>query len=142
MSAAQPGARDPLQLPRAIYEAMLQEARGAPREEVCGLLGGRGDTAGRYYPVRNIAADPRCEFLMEPGAQIDAMRAMRERGESLLAIFHSHPDSPAAPSALDLARAAYPDTIYLIAATAGKEPAMNAYYYDGKDFEQIDIHIT
>jgi proteasome lid subunit RPN8/RPN11 len=84
---------------------------------------------------------PSC-YLMEPGAQIDAMRDMRERGESLLAIFHSHPDSPAVPSTLDLARAAYPDTIYLIAAKAGEEPAMNAYYYDGNDFEQIDIHIT
>lgn len=125
-----------------MYEAMLQQARSTPREEVCGLLGGSGSIAGRYYPVRNIAADPRREFLMEPGAQIDAMRDMRERGESLLAIFHSHPDSPAVPSTLDLARAAYPDTIYLIAAKAGEEPTMNAYYYDGNDFEQIDIHIT
>ena len=125
-----------------MYEAMLQQARGMPRKEVCGLLGGSGDTAGRYYPVPNIAADPRREFLMEPGAQIDAMRDMRERGEFLLAIFHSHPDSPAVPSALDLARAAYPDTIYLIAATAGKEPDMKGYYYDGNDFTQIDIHIT
>lgn len=135
-------ARRPLRLPRAVYEAMLQQARGTPREEVCGLLGGRGATACRYYPVRNIAADRQCEFLMEPEEQIEAMRSMRECDESMVAIFHSHPDSPAVPSALDLARAAYPDTIYLIAATSGKEPDMKGYYYDGNDFAQIDIHIT
>lgn len=142
MSSAQPGETRALQLPRAIREAMLQHTRGRPDEEVCGLLGGRDATAGRYYPVRNIATDPRRKFLMEPGAQIAAMRAMRERGESLVGIFHSHPDSPAAPSAVDLALAAYPDTIYVIAAAGGEGPDLNAYYYDGNDFVQVDIHIT
>jgi proteasome lid subunit RPN8/RPN11 len=142
MSPSLPAARRPLQLPRVVREAMLQHCRQLPQEEVCGLLGGRGASAGRYYPVRNIAADRRREFLMEPEEQIDAMRSMRERDESLVAIFHSHPDSPAVPSAVDLALAAYPDTIYVIASAVREEPDMNAYYYDGKDFEQIDIHMT
>jgi proteasome lid subunit RPN8/RPN11 len=39
---------------------------------------------------------------------------MRERGEELFAIFHSHPQAPAEPSATDLELAAYPDALYLI----------------------------
>jgi proteasome lid subunit RPN8/RPN11 len=39
---------------------------------------------------------------------------MREAGEDLLAIYHSHPASPAAPSSIDIAEAGYPDAIYLI----------------------------
>jgi len=39
---------------------------------------------------------------------------MRERGEELFAIFHSHPAAPAEPSALDMAQAGYPDALYLI----------------------------
>jgi proteasome lid subunit RPN8/RPN11 len=39
---------------------------------------------------------------------------MREAGEDLLAIYHSHPASPAAPSTIDIAEAGYPEAIYLI----------------------------
>ncbi len=39
---------------------------------------------------------------------------MRENGEALFAIYHSHPTSPAEPSAIDLELAAYPDALYLI----------------------------
>lgn len=131
-----------LSLPRHLYQAMLVHARDAPGREVCGLLGGKGGAARRYYPVANIAADPRREFLMEPKAQIDAMRDLRERGEDLLGIFHSHPASPPVPSPVDLARAAYPDTIYVIAAPGREGMGMNAYFYDGDDFAKIDIRIT
>jgi len=53
-------------------------------------------------------------FAMDPTQQITAMRTMRERGETLFAIYHSHPNSPPLPSATDLAQANYPDTLYLI----------------------------
>ncbi len=51
---------------------------------------------------------------MEPQSQIDAMRTMRESGEKLFAIYHSHPHAPASPSPLDRDEAAYPDALYLI----------------------------
>jgi proteasome lid subunit RPN8/RPN11 len=136
------GQSQALLLPRAVREEMLAHVNGDPEREVCGLLGGEGRRASRYYPAVNIAPEPAREFLLEPGAQIAAMRAMRERGESLLGIFHSHPDSPAVPSARDLAMAAYPDTIYVIAAPGQDRIDLNAFYYDGYDFAQIDIQIT
>lgn len=134
--------RPPLRLPRTLYAAMCEHARGHPGVEVCGLIGGRDFAARGYYPVTNVAGDPRREFLLEPRAQIDVMRTLRERGEDLLGIFHSHPDSPPEPSATDLARAAYPDTIYVIAAPGPQDVDMQAYFYDGDDFAKIDICLT
>lgn len=125
-----------------IATAMLEQARLSPRHEVCGLLGGRNTTAEHYYPVANIADNPAREYLMDPQQQIDSMRHMREREEDLLGIFHSHPDSPAQPSDTDLARAAYPDTIYIIAGPVGEEIKLNAFYYNGRDFAPIEIEIT
>lgn len=121
---------------------MLEQARRSPDHEVCGLLGGRHATAEHYYPVANIAGEPACEYLMDPKQQIDAMRGMRERGEDLMGIFHSHPDSPAQPSDTDLARAEYPDTIYIIAGPVGEDMTLNAFYYNGKDFIPIETEIT
>jgi len=136
------GERARLRLPRSLKDAMLAHARSRPGVEVCGLLGGMDGAARRYYPVTNIAEAPAREFLLDPRDQIDAMRAMREKGEILLGIFHSHPASPAHPSPTDLARAAYPDTIYVIAAPGQAGMVMNAFFYDGDAFTGIDIEIT
>lgn len=98
--------------------------------------------AVHYYPVANIADDPAREYLVDPQQQIDAMRGMRERDEDLVGIFHSHPDAQAEPSETDLAKAAYPDTIYIIAGPVGEEMKLNAFYYDGRGFAPIEIEIT
>ena len=105
-----------LHIIHAVHEQMLAHARRHPALEVCGLLG--GDEAGNavgHYAVENVAADPRRRFLMQPEGQIAAMKRMRARGETLLAIYHSHPNGAAEPSVRDIDDAQYPDTWYLIA---------------------------
>jgi proteasome lid subunit RPN8/RPN11 len=101
-------------LPRPLVNAMLHHAQLSPASEVCGLIGARANVPSHCYPVANVAGEPAHLFQMDPRSQIDAMRAMRERGESLFAIYHSHPDSPPAPSETDLKEAGYPDALYLI----------------------------
>ena len=51
---------------------------------------------------------------MDAKAQIDAMRSMRDKGEQLYAIYHSHLHSAAYPSVTDVNEAQYPDVVYLI----------------------------
>jgi proteasome lid subunit RPN8/RPN11 len=109
---------DVISLPRHIINQILEQAQDSPGAEVCGLIGSRNGEPTRCYPVANDAEEPRHHFLMDPRQQIDAMRAMREEGESLFAIYHSHPDAPALPSAEDLQQAAYPEAYYLIASLA------------------------
>ena len=42
------------------------------------------------------------------------MKTMRENGETLFAIYHSHPSAPPEPSIHDLEGLGYPDALYLI----------------------------
>jgi proteasome lid subunit RPN8/RPN11 len=103
------------QVPRPLAEEMFAHAREASPEECCGLLGGREGRAGSVYPLRNIA--PRSEVAYEaaPEELFDAQRRMRQRGESLVAVYHSHPHSAdPVPSATDVRLAFYPSAIYLI----------------------------
>lgn len=112
-----------VRIPRAIVEQILRHARCAPGEEVCGLIAGRGGAFTRCYPVANVAPDKRHRFRMDPKGQIDAMRAMRAGGEELMAIYHSHPDAPAAPSPADIAQHEYPQVLYLIVSLAAQGAA-------------------
>jgi proteasome lid subunit RPN8/RPN11 len=51
---------------------------------------------------------------MDPGEQLHVQKQMRERKEEMVAIFHSHPQSPAYPSAKDVQLAFYEDVFYVI----------------------------
>jgi proteasome lid subunit RPN8/RPN11 len=101
-------------IPRKIANQLLHAAQIEPEREVCGLLGARGGVVSQYYPVQNRDAYPECRFLLDARQHIDAMRDMRERGEQLFAIYHSHPSAPAEPSPADLEAASYPEALHLI----------------------------
>jgi proteasome lid subunit RPN8/RPN11 len=76
-------------------------ARCLPNE-ACGLLAGRGDCVSRFYPVANALASPVAFAANVPDLFL-AFRQMRESGEDLIGIVHSHPNSPAIPSPRDRA---------------------------------------
>ena len=117
----------PLILPRALLDEMLAHVSGLWPEEACGLVGGVDGHAARLYPVENVRHSP-VAFEMEPLQQIKAMLAMEAEGLELIAIYHSHPDGPARPSATDVANAYYPDAVQLIISLADRaRPSVRAF---------------
>jgi proteasome lid subunit RPN8/RPN11 len=101
-------------LPRHLVNQILHQALTSPDVEVCGLIAARGGRPNRAIPVSNVSDQPQRLFAMDPAGQIDAQRRMREQGEELFGIYHSHPHSPAEPSATDLEKAGYPQALYII----------------------------
>jgi [CysO sulfur-carrier protein]-S-L-cysteine hydrolase len=108
-----------LTLAPGILEEVFQHAKAAFPNEACGLLVGR-DMADRFIPVKNISPSVQ-EYEMDPAELIAALRGVRESGERLIAIFHSHPHGPAAPSKTDVDRAYYPEAAHLIISLAELE---------------------
>lgn len=101
-------------LPRAIINGLLHHAQQSSITEVCGFISSKNGIPIQYYPIANTASTPQRLFAMDPEQQIAAMRTMREYGEELFAIYHSHPDSSPLPSPTDLRQASYPEALYLI----------------------------
>ena len=103
-----------IELPRALVNQILHHAQASPELEICGLIGAKDGIPYSCHPVANAATNPQVRFQLDPAGQIEALRQIRETGEELFAIFHSHPTAPAEPSPADLAEAAYPDALYLV----------------------------
>lgn len=106
-------------------------AAAAPLESV-GLLGvARGEClervrALRFYPGTNVDASP-SRYTMDPAEVISALRDIEDNGWWLGAIVHSHPASPAVPSATDLREAYYPEALMVIVSLARAAPELRAW---------------
>lgn len=86
-------------IPQAVRDAMAEHAREEAPNEACGLVVLKDGQALRYERGRNrldspyrfeLDADPELFFLEDEGYE--------------LAVFHSHPASPAKPSRTDIER--------------------------------------
>lgn len=106
--------RNQIQLPRKLASKLLHLAQQSPTQEICGLISLKNGTLQTCYPITNVATKPQNRFLLDEKEQIHALKTMREKGEELFAIYHSHPTAAAYPSTLDLEMANYENALYFI----------------------------
>lgn len=130
-------------LPRPLINQMLHQAQQSPDREVCGLIGSRNGVPVHCYPVANISGEPARLFAMDAKGQIEAMRRMREHGEELFGIYHSHPFTPAVPSPIDTAEDTYPEALYLIISlgTAGVLELRGFRLQSGR-FQPVELEVA
>ena len=102
-----------LEIPSDIFERMLEQARAEAPIEACGILAGRDGRVEKLYTMRN-ADQSRYHCMMEPKEQFAVVKDIRAAGLKMLAVYHSHPETPARPSEEDIRLALMPDVVYVI----------------------------
>jgi proteasome lid subunit RPN8/RPN11 len=126
-------------------DAIVSHALETSPNECCGLIGGDNSRATTIYPLRNVTPNPRLAYEAAPEELFAAQRQMREHGETLLAIYHSHPRSAdPSPSATDVRLAFYPSATYLIIGLAGEQPVVKAFKISeqAQSWHQVEYAIT
>jgi proteasome lid subunit RPN8/RPN11 len=118
-----------------LTEQLLRAAAESPDEEICGLLLGQPGHIEALRPARNVAADRRRRFEIEPARLLAVHREARGLGHRVIGHYHSHPDGSALPSARDAARAVQDGQLWLIVA-GGSVTAWRAV----ADAEAAEIH--
>jgi len=110
-----------------VLEQVIAHCRSESPIEACGLLSGAENRAEKMYAMTNIEPS-NVSYMMDPGEQFKAMKEMRANSDRMVAIFHSHPHSPAYPSPKDVSLAFYSDSFYLIIGLpGGEEPEIRAF---------------
>ena len=131
-----------ISIPRTLANRLLTLAQLKPDTEVCGLISNNTQNKYQVYPVKNIAENSHNVFEMDPQQQINAFKLIREKQQTLFAIYHSHPDSDAIPSAKDLKDATYKDALNIIISLNTKGVLdMRAYFYKKDKVESVDLII-
>jgi proteasome lid subunit RPN8/RPN11 len=129
-----------LLLASGILEQVTEHARTAYPNEGCGLLVGNR-SAERFIPMKNIAASA-SDYEMDPAELIHVLRELRNSGEQLIGIYHSHPQGPATPSTKDIQRAYYPEAAHLIVSCEDlKRPRVAAFRIIDGAALPIEVHV-
>ncbi|HEX8921907.1 MAG TPA: M67 family metallopeptidase [Pyrinomonadaceae bacterium] len=131
-------------LPEHVDE-MLAHAREASPAECCGLVGGVVEGAQSIYRLRNVAANPLVGYEAAPEELFAAQRSMRERGENLLGIYHSHPRAAIpTPSETDVRLAYYPSAIYFIISLGAESETIRAFRISEREsaWVQVEYAVT
>lgn len=134
-----------ISLHQSLCDQIIAHARAEAPRECCGLIGGADRRAQSVYPTRNAAADPLTTYEASPEDLFAAQRSMRERGEQLLAIYHSHPRAAdPQPSATDVRLAYYPAAVYFIVGLGGEQPIIGAFTISEskQSFEPVEYEIV
>jgi proteasome lid subunit RPN8/RPN11 len=118
---------------------MLAQAAAERPRECCGLLAGSLDgIITNRFPIGNVAASD-AEYETSAADLFVAFRAMRTANLELLAIYHSHPTSAAIPSAKDLARNTYGETVaHVIVGKNDLSPDVRAWWLSPTDYRPCE----
>jgi proteasome lid subunit RPN8/RPN11 len=139
-----------VRLPRPLLEAMIAQALAERPNECCGLLAGtiaaekgiaRIGRVVERYPLVNALASP-TEYESEARGMFEAVRAMRRLGLDVVAVYHSHPTSEAAPSKKDLARNYSPDVMNFIISLATNPPTVRGWWLTESDFREGEWEVV
>lgn len=130
-----------VQIPRPLVNQLLHQAQLSPAQEVCGLIGQLGQQC-ECYPIENVAMDASVLFALNASEQLAAFKSMQHKGQSLFAIYHSHPTSPPIPSVIDIEDANYTDALYLIISLNTKGVLeMRGFYLNETETEEVELII-
>ena len=140
-SARRELARHGVVLPRSVADALGAHARAEAPNEACGLVAGdaRHGTGVAYHPARNALASP-YRFDIHPEDLVRILEEIEGAGLDLVAIVHSHPRSPAVPSALDRREARYP-VAHLLVSLRGEVAELRGWWIEGGESRELPVRV-
>ncbi len=123
-----------LKIENKDYEAMIKHSVEGLPKEACGLIGGYIENGVKVvkevYLLRNLD-ESKEHFSMDPMEQLSAVKDLRKKGYTLFGNFHSHPETPARPSAEDIRLAYDPTASYLIISLQNlNQPVLKAFHIE------------
>jgi [CysO sulfur-carrier protein]-S-L-cysteine hydrolase len=127
-----------VKITKTVRAAMIAHAREARPAECCGLLSGVAGVVTDCHPLRNVADKPETRYFATPEELFAAMRRIRDANQKLLGIYHSHPRTPAYPSASDVEMAFYPEAVYFIISLESQID-LRAYRIDGMQIDSVQV---
>jgi len=130
-----------LEIPANIFEQMVAQAKALAPIEACGILAGSDSKVEKLYKMTNVDNSSN-HFMMELREQFAVVKDIRSAGLEMLAIYHSHPETPARLSAEDIRLALTPDVIYVIVSLQNAHTVgVKGFCMENGDVSEVPVKI-
>jgi proteasome lid subunit RPN8/RPN11 len=107
-----------MKINRDVLLQIITHAEKDAPIEACGYLAGADGRVTRHYPLTN-AEGREDHYTADPMEQFAVHKAVRQEALEIVGVYHSHPATPARPSAEDIRLAHDPNLLYVIISLAG-----------------------
>jgi proteasome lid subunit RPN8/RPN11 len=121
---------------------MIGQAKAEAPVEACGILAGSNGKVKKLYRMTNSEKSSD-HFTMEPAEQFKVVKDIRSSGLEMLAIYHSHPQTPASPSDEDIRLALTLNVVYVIASLQDpNNPAVKGFVIKDGEITEVPVNIV
>jgi len=129
-----------MKIKKDILNNIINHAKKLAPIEACGYLASKDGIIGKHYELTNIDQSEE-HFSFDPKEQFDCVKEARGSGLEVSAVYHSHPATPARPSAEDIKLAFDPNINYVIVSLANDHEDVKSFrIVDAKvEVEKIEI---
>lgn len=130
-----------LRINKSVIKAIIAHAEKELPHEACGYLAETEGLVSMHYELTNLdkAGD---HFSMDPKEQFAAVKKMRNKGQRLCAVYHSHPETPARPSVEDIRLAYDPDISYVIISLNEKKRIVKSFLINKGKFTHEILEVV
>jgi len=115
-----------MKISKGILEMIYEQAEAEAPLEACGYLAGKEGVITSHYKMTNVDKSE-THFSLDPKEQFQVAKSVRADGSDLIAVYHSHPASPARPSEEDIRLAHDSSIIYVIVSLENEKRTCGAF---------------
>ena len=128
-----------LVIPESIRDEIVAHARDHAPRECCGVIAGRDADLGNLSRLANIEQGV-SRYLFDDEEFFKIYWEIENRGEEVVAIYHSHPVTVAYPSKTDVEFAFWPEAIYLICSLEIPDaPVIRGFHIIDGTISEVDL---
>jgi proteasome lid subunit RPN8/RPN11 len=126
-------------LPERIRESIVAHARDHVPRECCGIVSGHdGDLVEAHWLTNTEPGNTR--YLFDDEEFFRLYWEIENRGDSLVAVYHSHPATEAYPSRTDVEFAYWPEAVYLICSLQDPEsPVIRGFRIVDGEISEVEV---
>lgn len=129
-----------MEILKAIKDQIILHAKTDLPNECCGYLAGEKKLITKAYPITNID-QTHDHFSFDPEEQFAAIKDIRNKDLVPIAVYHSHPETPARPSKEDIKLAYDPEISYVIISLAKEQIVIKSFKIRNNIVEKEEIEI-
>lgn len=129
-----------MRIKKEIIDNIVAHAKSGVPIEMCGYLASQDGVVTKHYELKNVD-NSEDHFTFDPKEQFDTIKDARNNGLEVCAVYHSHPVTPARPSAEDIKLAYDPNISYVIVSLANGGSDVKSFKIKDKQVSPENIEI-